>query len=209
MYTMRHTPLAQHLVLGLLTLAVAVCLARPAAAQNAEQDIRQMLEERDQQIKSILQGDTTFSAEQRNELQTLINGLINFRAMGQTALGSFWDDLTKEQRTEFIEVFRAIVRSQSLADLEVYNSEVTYQTIDVESDSAFVRTTTTYRGTSADVEYVLKRTDGTWRAEDIIVDGVSTAASYARSFQTVIRRRGFDALMNSLREKRDQLTARN
>jgi phospholipid transport system substrate-binding protein len=91
----------------------------------------------------------------------------------------------------------------------VYNSEVTYNTIDVSGDSAFVRTTTQYRGTSANVEYVLHRDDGTWLAEDIIVDEVSTAESYARSFQTVVRKRGFDALMDSLRKKREQIAARN
>jgi len=215
LYTMKHIPLSislitRSLALGLLVLTVAVGPLQPAQAQDDGADsIQQMLEQRDQQIKSILQGDTTFTAQQRDELQTLINGVIDFRAMAQQALGPFWADLSDAQRTEFVDVFQDIVRSQSLADLEVYNSEVTYNRIDVEGDSAFVRTTTQYRGTSANVEYVLHREDGTWLAEDIIVDEVSTAESYARSFQTVVRKRGFEALMNSLREKREQIAARN
>ena len=215
LYTMTHTPIGNSrvlnaLALGLLLLALALIGTHPARAQDdGAQAIQQMLEQRDQQIKSILQGDTTFTAQQRDELQTLINGVIDFRAMGQHALGPFWADLSETQRTEFIDVFRDIVRSQSLADLEVYNSEVTYNKIDVAGDSAFVRTTTDYRGTSADVEYVLKRQSDTWLAEDIIVDDVSTAESYARSFQTVVRKRGFEALMNSLRKKREQIAVRN
>ena len=212
---MRHTPIVtlnplKSLVVGLLLLVLAACPVRPALAQTDGADaIQQMLEQRDQQIKSILQGDTTFTAQQREELQTLINGVIDFRAMAQQALGPFWADLSDTQRSEFVNVFRDIVRSQSLADLEVYNSEVTYNTIDVSGDSAFVRTTTQYRGTSANVEYVLERQEGTWLAEDVIVDDVSTAESYARSFQTVVRKRGFEALMNSLRKKREQIVARN
>jgi phospholipid transport system substrate-binding protein len=182
--------------------------AQTAMAQPA-QEIQQMLEQRDQEIKTILQGDTTFTATQREELKTLINGVIDFRAMGQQALGPFWSDLTPEQRTEFVEVFREIVRAQSLSDLEVYNSEVAYESIDVVGDSAYVQTATTYRGTSANVEYVLRKEDSEWYATDIVVDDVSTAQSYARSFQTLIRKRGFDALMNSLRKKRDQIIARN
>jgi len=207
---MLYTTLRNYLTVGLAVLLLAVCTAAPVHAQSAaQQDIRQMLEQRDRQIKSILQGDTTFTSQQRDELQTLINGLVDFRAMGQHALGPFWEDLSSAQRNEFVDVFRDIVRSQSLADLEVYNSEVTYNTIEVEGDSAFVRTATTYRGTSANVDYVLERQDATWLAEDIIVDGVSTAESYARSFQTVVRKRGFEALMTSLRKKRDQVAARN
>jgi phospholipid transport system substrate-binding protein len=212
---MKHTPFwtlrtVQSLAVGLLLLGLAALVPRPALAQDdGAQAIQQMLEQRDQQIKTILQGDTTFTTQQRDELKTLINGVVDFRAMGQQALGPFWADLSEAQRSEFVDVFRDIVRSQSLADLEVYNSEVTYNTIDVEGDSAFVRTTTNYRGTSANVDYVLERQDGTWLAEDIIVDGVSTAESYARSFQSVVRKRGFDALMDSLRKKREQIAARN
>ena len=192
-----------------LTVLLSLGALQATHAQDAAQEIQQMLEQRDQEIKSILQGDTTFTATQREELKTLINGVIDFEAMGQQALGPFWSDLAPEQRTEFVDVFREIVRAQSLSDLEVYNSEVDYESIDVTGDSAFVQTATTYKGTSANVEYVLQRQEGEWFATDIIVDDVSTAESYARSFQTLIRKRGFDALMNSLRKKRDQVVARN
>lgn len=204
MTTALHTGWA--FLLGLLLMAAP---AQPVQAQSPDQEIQQMLEQRDREIKSILQGDTSFTAQQREELKTLINGVIDFRAMGQHALGPFWSDLSDAQRTEFVDVFQTIVRAQSLADLEVYNSKVTYDQIDVEGDSAFVQTTTDYKGTSANVEYVLQRENGEWLAQDIIVDDVSTAQSYARSFQTVVRKKGFDALMNSLRKKRDQIASRN
>lgn len=202
-YTFPPRWIASALLGALLLLGSAV----PAAAQgqSTAQDIRTMLEERDQQIKSILKGADDYTTEQRQELKTLINGVIDFRAMGQTALGPFWDDLTEEQQTEFVDVFREVVRAQSLSDLEVYNSQVTFDQIEVEDDSAFVRTTTTYQGSKTPVEYVLEQQDGTWMAEDIIVDGVSTAEGYARSFQNVVRKRGFDALMTSLKKKRDQV----
>ncbi len=193
----------------LLAVLLAAAPIQPLQAQSPDQEIRQMLEQRDQQIKTILQGDTSFTVQQREELKTLINGVIDFRAMGRQALGPFWSDLSNEQRAEFVDVFQTIVRAQSLSDLEVYNSQVTYDQIDVEGDSAFVQTTTDYKGTSANVEYVLQREDGQWLAQDIIIDDVSTAQSYARSFQTVVRKNGFDALMQSLRKKRDQIASRN
>jgi len=167
-----------------------------------------MLEDRDQEIKSILSGDTDYSKEQRARLEELINGVIDFRAMGQTALGPHWDDLSAEQQTEFVDVFQDVVRAQSMSDLDVYNSKVTFDQINVQDDSAYVRTMTEYEGTRTPVEYVLKRRDGEWKAEDIIVDDVSTAEGYARSFQTVVRKRGFDALMKSLQKRRDKTARR-
>lgn len=172
---------------------------------TAEEEIRQMLEKRDQQIKSILSGGGEYTPEQRQRLKELINGVIDFRAMAQTALGPHWDELSPEQKEEFVTVFQDIVRAQSISDLEVYNSKVTFDQISVHGDSAFVRTTTEYQDTRTPVEYVLLRKDGEWKAEDIIVDGVSTAEGYARSFQTVIRKRGFEALMASLEKKRKEV----
>ena len=187
---------------GLSLLGVSPALAQGQATQ---QEIRTMLENRDQQIKEILRGTDDYTTEQREELKTLINGVIDFRAMGQVALGPFWEDLGEAEQGEFIDVFRDIVRAQSLSDLEVYNSRVTFDEITVEGDSAYVRTTTEYQGTKTPVEYMLEREGDEWLAEDIVVDGVSTAEGYARSFQTVVRKRGFDALMTSLKKKREQV----
>ncbi len=169
-------------------------------------EIRQMLEQRDQEIKSILGETDDYTAEQRAQLKELVNGVIDFRVMGQRALGPHWEDLGEDQRDEFVSVFREVVRAQSMGDLGVYNSAVTYDQIDVQRDSAFVRTQTSYEGRTTAVEYVLERREDEWRAEDIIIDGVSTVEGYARSFQTVVRKRGFDSLMKSLRKKRDEVT---
>lgn len=192
---------------ALLAIMLVAGASVPVTAQQANdsdesEDIRVMLEERDAEIKSILNGsESNFTGAQREELMTLINGFIDFRAMGRHALGPFWSDLSEEQRTEFVDVFQGVVRQQSLSDLEAYNSEVTYDRIDVEDDSAFVRTTTRYQGSDTPVDYVLHRRDSTWLATDIILDEVSTAEGYARSFQNVMRKRGFDALMNSLQKR--------
>jgi phospholipid transport system substrate-binding protein len=183
-------------------------LAPPAWAQGqqaAQEEIRTMLEQRDRQIKSILSGSSDYTPEQRAQLKKLINGVLDFRAMAETALGPHWDTLSTERRDQFVDVFRDVVRAQSMSDLGVYNSKVTFDQISVQGDSAHVRTTTEYQGTQTPVVYLLERQDdGEWKAEDIVLDGVSTAEGYARSFQSVMRKRGFEALMTALEKKRKQ-----
>ena len=188
----------------LLSGGASTAFGQGESATAAE--IRQMLEQRDQEIKSILGEGDDYTAEQRAQLKELVNGVIDFRVMGQRALGPHWEDLGEEQRDEFVSVFREVVRAQSMSDLGVYSSAVTYDQIDVQRDSAFARTQTKYEGRTTPVEYVLERRGEEWRAEDIIIDGVSTVEGYARSFQTVVRKRGFDSLMKSLRKKRDEVT---
>ncbi|MEX0593609.1 MAG: ABC transporter substrate-binding protein, partial [Balneolaceae bacterium] len=55
------------------------------------------------------------------------------------------------------------------------------------------------------VHYTLRRTEGSWMITDIILDDVSTADSYQRQFQSVIRQRGFEALFNSLKRRADRI----
>ena len=189
------------LICGLLTGLFLICLVIPTFAQDRSLEIRQLLEQRDRDIKNLLGDKETFSDDQKGQLKGVINNGINFFEMGRYALGKYWDDLTEAQRTEFIDVFGEIVRTQSLSDVDVYRSRVSYGPISVEGNLARVITTTVYQDIETEVEYVMGYTGTDWRVNDIILDEVSTAEGYARSFQSVIRKRGFDRLMDRLRDK--------
>ena len=193
-------------VVGMLVaLLVLAGTGMPAHAQSAAENIRSLLEQRDREIKEIL-GETgsEIEAEERERLKTVINENIDFRAMGRRALGPHWGDLSEAQREDFLCTFSEVVRSQSLADLEIYRSRVSYEQIEVSGDSAYVRTINYQGDTEIPVAYEMERKEASWRVTDIVIDEVSTAESYARSFQTVIRKRGFETLMQSLRKKLNQ-----
>lgn len=191
--------------LTLFVLAFLFVLPAAGASVFAQQDeaakIREMFEERDREIKSILSGQETLTEKERTRLKKVINQNIDFSAMGRAALGPLWSDLSQQQQQTFLDTFSEIVRTRSLANLEIYRAEVTYQDVTVEGDSARVSTTTTYDDVKTPVAYVLAKENGSWRVVDIVLDDISTVDSYARSFQTVIRKRGFDALMESLEKK--------
>jgi len=180
-----------------------------AGAQDRSAEVRAMLEQRDREIKQVLGKKDIFTEPQLEKLKTLINGNIDFAVMGAEALGPFWKDLTAEQRAEFVDVFSEIVRAQSLSDLDIYRTNVTYEKVTAAGDTARVLTSTVYKEVPAKVEYALGFHDNQWWLHDIILDDVSTTEGYARSFQSVVRKRGFEALMNNLRKKRDKVVTSN
>ena len=51
------------------------------------------------------------------------------------------------------------------------------------------------------VDYKMKWKSNEWVISDMSIDDVYTAESYNRQFQRIIARRGFDALMESLRKR--------
>ncbi len=188
----------------------AICtVMQPQAvmAQDQSQAIVDMLKKRDVEIKKLLGDKESLTDAEREKLKDLINGVIDFEKMSQNALGAQWDKVTSEQQTEFVKVFSEIVRGKSLADFEIYRLSVTYDDVKIDGDNAHVFTSTVYKEQPMKVEYTLGLQDQQWLVDDIILDGVSTTDGYARSFQTYVRKRGFDALMTNLHKRLEKLNA--
>ncbi len=196
----------QILALVLFLFASAVPLFAQSDAEKAKQ-IRAMLEQRDKEIKTLLQNRKTVPAADREKLKAMINDVIDFNAMARTALGPHWNELSSAQQKEFVDVFSEIVRTQSLSNLDVYRANVTYKSIDVKGTEARVSTSVVFKNVPTTVDYVMAFRGGEWLVDDIILDEVSTAEGYARSFQPVVKRRGFDTLMASLRKKLESVAA--
>lgn len=185
-----------------LTIIVSLLLAVGMFAQNGEQEIRQMLNERDEEIKELLGPEgTTYTQEQRDELKEIINGVIHFRSMAAYALDDTYEEISPERREEFVSLFSTIVRDQSLNRLEIYRAEVTYEDITVEGEQARVQTIAQLENVRTPVNYDMEKIDSEWMITDMEIDDVSTAESYHRQFQNIIRQRGFDALFESLERR--------
>jgi phospholipid transport system substrate-binding protein len=194
-------------ILAVFVLTVGFSSVTPAYGQNNAEAIMTKLKERDQEIKTMLGDKNELSEPENEKLKNLVNGIIDFGQMAEDALGDEWDKLTSEQHAEFVKVFSEIVRGKSLNDLEIYRLEVQYDDIKLGGDSAHVYTSTVYKDQPMKVEYALGLRDAEWRVDDIILDGVSTTEGYARSFQTYMRKRGFDALMTNLQKRLDKMNA--
>lgn len=171
-------------------------------AQKNEASVKQLLEDRDEEIKELMgPKGTEYTQEQREKLKNIINGVIDYRAMAQFALLDTYDDLSVEEREEFVNLFSTIIRDQSLNKLDIYRAEVKYEEITVDGSEAEVRTIAQLENVRTPVGYKMEYTDNEWVVTDMIIDDVSTAESYQRQFQKIIRQKGYDSLLETL-EKR-------
>ncbi len=165
-------------------------------------EIKVLLENRDKQIKKLLgEEGSSYTDAQMNELKDIINGIIDYDAMAKIALQETYDEITAEQKTEFVDVFGTIIRDQSLAKLDIYRATVIYESIEVENSKAFVKTIASLKDVKTPVSYNMEWKNKNWMITDIQIDNVSTAESYQKSFQGVIKKKGFDSLMKSLRKR--------
>ncbi|MDX1638976.1 MAG: ABC transporter substrate-binding protein, partial [Balneolaceae bacterium] len=99
--------------------------------------------------------------------------------------------------------FSTIIRDQSLNKLDIYRADVEYRDIDVNGDSAFVETIAILEDVRTPVFYDMfyEEEKKQWVITDMTIDDVSTADSYRRQFQNIIRKRGYDYLLNTLKKR--------
>lgn len=193
------------LIKPLLFLILSFTTFTGVSAQDTEQEIRQLLDDRDAQIKELLgPKGKEYTQEQRNEIKDIVNDVIDFRAMAAEALGKTFEEITNEEREEFVSLFATIIRDNSLNRLDIYRAEVEYNEVEVTNGSAKVETIARLDNVRTPVDYELEKKEGEWVVTDLIIDEVSTAESYNRQFQSIIRQRGFDALLNNLRRRAER-----
>tara|TARA_R110002126_G_scaffold19675_3_gene73841 strand:- start:16277 stop:16864 length:588 start_codon:yes stop_codon:yes gene_type:complete len=171
-------------------------------AQSAKDEIKTLLVERDQQVKTLLgPKGSEYSDEQRARIKEIINGIIDFKSMAKYALEETYDTLDEATQTEFVNLFSTIVRDQSLNKLDIYRADVTYNSITVDGNSALVKTYAELDDVRTPVDYTMVKENGEWIITDLILDEVSTADSYNRQFQRIIKKKGFESLLSTLRKR--------
>ena len=176
-----------------------------AQTSQATEDVRELMESRDLQIKQLLGAEgSEYTSNQRDELKDIVNGIIDFTEMAKTALEVTYDTISVEDRTEFVQLFSSIIRDQSLANLDIYRASVSYERIDGTTDSMYIETLAEWDNIRTPVHYIMSKNSGEWRIEDMSIDDVFTAESYNRQFQRIIRSRGFDYLMTTLRKRAER-----
>ena len=183
-------------------IIVSALFSTAASAQHSPTEIKSLLTERDQEIKTLLGPEgTEYTDQQREELKEIINGVIDFDAMAKTALEETYDTISADTRTEFVDLFSTIIRDQSLTKLEIYRAKITYNDISIDGDKALVKTTAELDEVRTPVDYRMRYDGEEWVITDMSIDDVYTAESYNNQFQRIIAKRGFGALMKSLRKR--------
>jgi phospholipid transport system substrate-binding protein len=131
---------------------------------------------------------------------------FNFGRMTQLAMGRNWAKATPEQQAALTNEFRTLlVRTYSGALASFRNNTIDYRPLRMQAGETDVTVKTVVNqpnGQGIPIDYSLeKAADGSWKAYDVIVAGVSLVTNYREEFNAVIRDQGVDALVKQLQGK--------
>ena len=193
-----------------VVLAMTCVMALAAAAGTAQESPDEVVRSRNVAVKAALDaaGDS-ISEQVREKLKDVINGLIDFRELSRRALRQHWDARSPEEREQFVEVFRSLVRNSSVQKLEVYEVDrTTYEPPETDGDQSRVVTVAHEGGNQVEIVYLMHRVDAEWKAYDVIIEGSSTLRTYQDSFQREIRATSYGAMYTRLLERLERVEAR-
>jgi phospholipid transport system substrate-binding protein len=137
-----------------------------------------------------------------NEVFRIIARRFDYAEMSKRTLTSQWNRLTKEQRSEFVDLFKSFLSDRYAGKIEGYSGEkVQYLNERLEGRYAEVRTKLMSDKVEIPMDYRLINKEGHWYAYDIIADGVSLVKNYRSQFDKIMRTDSYEELVTRLRNR--------
>ena len=147
------------------------------------------------------------SAERHRLIREQLEERFDWANICRSCLGHHWSKLSRDQQSEFIELFKIFLERTYLDRIEPSYSQldrIDYQGERILEDKfASVKTVVmTKQKVDHPVEYRLeKAASGTWRVYDIIIEGVSLVKNYRTQFDEIIGKSSYEGLINDLKAK--------
>ena len=160
-------------------------------------------------VTTVLKADPAIlgnAAKLKELIEAKLIPNFSFARMTQLAMGRNWSKASPEQQSALTKEFQTLlVRTYSGALANFRNNTIDVRPLRMQAAETDVTVKTVINqanGQGIPIDYSLeKESDGSWKAYDIIVAGVSLVTNYRDEFNTVIRDQGVDALVKQLHSK--------
>ena len=115
-------------------------------------------------------------------------------------LGKHWRDANEDQRKRFVNAFyQSLLRNYGSALVDFTSDRMKFLPAQVDGDNATVRTEIKRsNGTRIPVNYSLRKTNGEWKAWDVVIEGISYVKSFREDFGAEIDQKGLDAVIQRI-----------
>jgi len=195
-----------------MRFAIRMTLAAFAAAlslsAHAQQGPDALVKSVTQEVVQILKTDPKVQSDQarlRELIETKLVPNFDFQRMTALAMGRNWRQATPEQQKLLTDNFRTLlVRTYSGALNQYRDQTIDFKPLraDANATDVLVRTEVVRPGQPAvQIDYGMEKKDGTWKAYDVIVGGVSLVTNYRDEFAEQVRQGGIDGLIKTLQTK--------
>lgn len=201
-------------------VAAVICLALVTGwgatthAQAADGEGTRTVREANTAVQALLRerAEPGSPAEKKlaSQVTRSVRDFLDIETLGKRAMRDHWSKLSAGQRQDFVQLLRELVEANYIKALRAnLKYEVKYLGEATEADQLLVKTEVVAkrqgRPRSVAIDYVLTREGKSWRAFDVVTDGVGLVDNYRAQFNKIIARDGFDGLLDRMRKKRAKM----
>lgn len=188
-----------------LGLFFSFTAALPAVAATSPAEARQFIQNLgDQAVKTL--SDKSIPLSQREaDIRALLKKNFDLKTIGRFVLSRYWRQATPDQRSEYMNLFTEYVLRTYARRLGAYGNETFKITSSrpLGSRDAIVDTQIQQRsgGQPITAGWRVRDTDNEYKIIDVVVEGVSMAATQRSEFDSIVQRQGISGLIETLRAK--------
>jgi phospholipid transport system substrate-binding protein len=205
----------------LITLSAALLLATVAFGADAPAAGGQGPGELVQGVAEAMLKDLDANRAEYKKDPSKINALVekhlvpNFDSeySARLVLGRHWRDASEAQRKRFVDAFYKSLLSNygtALADFTGDKLKVLPTKVGADAKTATVRTVVKRsNGQNVPVNYTMRKTDGGWKAWDVVIEGISYVKSFREDFGAEIDQKGLDAVIERMEKGGKPIPASN
>ncbi|MCX5816767.1 MAG: ABC transporter substrate-binding protein [Proteobacteria bacterium] len=139
--------------------------------------------------------------EQR--VEAAADKLFDYVELSKRTLGLNWNKFTPEQRKEFVELYRTILKNAYVDKITAYTNERVNFTREVplSETTVEVQSTIVSKGGETPIFYRVMKKENNWKVYDVVIEGVSLINNYRTQFREILGNNPPETLLETLRKK--------
>jgi phospholipid transport system substrate-binding protein len=198
-------------------LALALALVAGAGVARAEESaatrsVRVANETMSKLLRATSKPGSAAEKKRAGKVTSQLRGFLDVDELGKLALVDHWDGLSEDQRTEYSTLLRNLIEANYIKGLRAnLDYKVKYLGERKRGDSVVVETEIATkknkRTLTISIEYVLRPDGKTYRAVDVVTDGVGLVENYRAQFNRIISKEGFEGLLKRMRGKLEAISS--
>ncbi|MBY5925630.1 ABC transporter substrate-binding protein [Halomonas denitrificans] len=197
-----------HAMVQLRRWMVALMMVLVSLPALAQQSPEQMIRDSIDGLMGKIDGRESYYMEHPQELKQVVDdslrGVADFRYIGASVMGRYFNNATPQQRSRFVDVFKQTLLDTYAKGLVTFEYD-SIRVLDNQSaaryeDQASVdMEVVATDGTVYPVSYTLRQSNGKWQVVNVIVNGINLGLTFRNQFDQAMRQynRDYDAVINN------------
>jgi phospholipid transport system substrate-binding protein len=182
----------------LTCLAVLLFPLFSAAAPGPMEEVQSTVDS----IIALLKRDDLSGEDRKEKVGAKVRERFDFKTMSQGVLATNWKKATDAEKKQFIDLFSELLETTYRERINAYdNEEVKYLSEKIKGRKAVVETMVITTDVEIPVTYKLLNKGESWRAYDVVVEGVSLVRNYRDSYREIVNKEGIPGLLAKMEQK--------